>query len=1100
MRPSRKAFEERGDYAEIAADFEFHASAAGTASPSPWEPARRKALSAQLVSGVVGIASIVSAGCLDPGSIQADLQTAIHFGPATWPYVWSFLVAIAVHMLTIHTAVAAKMDLASMIRQRYGRRPRLMAALCGIAMLMVVVSSVQEMVGTAMALHLLLGVPTWSGILMCFLNSFTLLLLEHWGIRALSHLMMIFLAILLMAAIELLRLSLQSAATDTAFSTAHILTDMVVPFSHGPHWLDLVANFGSMLMTHNIFLQSALAAQLACCQHTPNARDFPQLSALSPSTPRRRSSRGQWVARLTVWDMVAMLLTAVVVNVLLVLALSAAFPTSSTLCPLGLEDVTFRCEDLGMMEVGRALRWRVGAAAETWWTVLLLVSGTASSITAVMAGQGILEGFLSLDVPMWKSAALTRFAALVPAVAVATLATSTGPSTGIPLDELISDINLLQVVSLPFVLVPLVLLATTPGGLEHDGDFLLSPPLKVAAYVGVVISVLLALLTGIASLVNRLMSIGAGPAASYGTSALVGGAYVVIIGHFCRCLMQPPDGDSCRVPGGFDAPYIPLAEDSDREGEHKPPPQLIVRTACNLVASTSSPRDSPGTSGSGDGSLHSLVLSPGPRDPEIVEEVPGTPHVPEPFAFGCALKLFAATAGLLMGYNIGVISGALSQIGEYFSLSTFQKELCVSIIVMGALVGSPIGGWSMDILGRRFTVLFAASVYWQGCLIQGFASSFTMLLIGGFAVGIGVGVGVLAVPMYVGELAPSDRRGALVAINELAISIGILFAFVIDATFSGMPEGWRYMLGLATVPSFLQFCIAAVFPESPWWLLSRSNPAGAVAVLLDIRVRALWLASGDARGLPEAAWTPLLLQELGLMQATLRSQTTHHAGNSLRDLLQPELRRPLIVATGLCFFQQMTGQPTLLSYAASIFQLAGFSTSSAGIASMSLGLAKLAGTLITVCNVDKFGRRPFLIVGQAGMLVGLLILLVVFLLLDYSTVHSPLVAALACVGLVIFTGCYSFGYGPITWVVVSEIFPMHIRGRAGSICNTINWACNIVMSLTFLSTVDTLGRSATFLGYTLLGVVALLFIFQVVPETKPKAVAEGHTALVCNFD
>eukprot|EP00854_Cymbomonas_tetramitiformis_P002054 gene2054-2750_t len=848
-------------------------------------------------------------GCA--GSIQADLQTAIHFGPATWPYVWSFLVAIAVHMLTIHTAVAAKMDLASMIRQRYGRRPRLMAALCGIAMLMVVVSSVQEMVGTAMALHLLLGVPTWSGILMCFLNSFTLLLLEHWGIRALSHLMMIFLAILLMAAIELLRLSLQSAATgrssaDTAFSTAHILTDMVVPFSHGPHWLDLVANFGSMLMTHNIFLQSALAAQLACCQHTPNARDFPQLSALSPSTPRRRSSRGQWVARLTVWDMVAMLLTAVVVNVLLVLALSAAFPTSSTLCPLGLEDVTFRCEDLGMMEVGRALRWRVGAAAETWWTVLLLVSGTASSITAVMAGQGILEGFLSLDVPMWKSAALTRFAALVPAVAVATLATSTGPSTGIPLDELISDINLLQddgkermqVVSLPFVLVPLVLLATTPGGLEHDGDFLLSPPLKVAAYVGVVISVLLALLTGIASLVNRLMSIGAGPAASYGTSALVGGAYVVIIGRRDEGLW-----------GGWGH-----AEQS---------------------------------------------LLQGPRDPEIVEEVPGTPHVPEPFAFGCALKLFAATAGLLMGYNIGTPP---------------HEAVCRE---------------------------------WDG--------------IRWLQLGTEVGAGVLAVPMYVGELAPSDRRGAL-------------------------------------------FCIAAVFPESPWWLLSRSNPAGAVAVLLDIRVRALWLASGDARGLPEAAWTPLLLQELGLMQATLRSQTTHHAGNSLRDLLQPELRRPLIVATGLCFFQQMTGQPTLLSYAASIFQLAGFSTSSAGIASMSLGLAKLAGTLITVCNVDKFGRRPFLIVGQAGMLVGLLILLVVFLLLDYSTVHSPLVAALACVGLVIFTGCYSFGYGPITWVVVSEIFPMHIRGRAGSICNTINWACNIVMSLTFLSTVDTLGRSATFLG------------------------------------
>jgi len=426
---------------------------------------------------------------------------------------------------------------------------------------------------------------------------------------------------------------------------------------------------------------------------------------------------------------------------------------------------------------------------------------------------------------------------------------------------------------------------------------------------------------------------------------------------------------------------------------------------------------------------------------------------------------FAALGGLLFGYDTGVISGAELFIRKDFTLTTFALEVIVSGVLAGAAVGALGGGRLADLFGRRKLLIATAIIFAAGAILCAAAQSPLMLVTGRIIVGLGIGLSSSTVPVYISEVAPADARGWQVSLFQLAITVGILLAYIVDYAFAQM-QSWRWMFGFALVPAGIFGAGMLFLPESPRWLVRNGQHEKARETLTRVR------------------GTTDVSREMSEIEQSLAHSEEK---GKFSDLLAPSLRPALVAGIGLAIFQQLVGINTVIYYAPVIIQSAGISSASGAIlATAGIGLVNVLMTIVSMRLIDRVGRKPLLLTGTAGMVVTLGLLGLVFRMGN----HNGALAWLAVISMMAYVASFAISLGPIFWLLISEIYPLKIRNSAEGLAATFNWGSNLVITLTFLTLVEQLGPSWTFWLYGISAVAAWIFSYYFVPETKGRTLEE----------
>src|SRR5580704_15211298 len=446
-------------------------------------------------------------------------------------------------------------------------------------------------------------------------------------------------------------------------------------------------------------------------------------------------------------------------------------------------------------------------------------------------------------------------------------------------------------------------------------------------------------------------------------------------------------------------------------------------------------------------------------------QVIARPAHPAESKFVYIAAAFAALGGLLFGYDTGVISGAELFIKNDFTLSTFALEVIVSGVLAGAATGALAGGRLADLFGRRKLLIVTAIIFAVGAVLCALAMSATTLIVGRIIVGLGIGLSSGTVPVYISEVSPAEARGWQVSLFQLAITVGILLAYVVDYAFA-KSEGWRWMFGLAVIPAAI-FALGMLYlPESPRWLARSGNRESARTVLMRIR------GTADVNA------------EMQEVEGTLDKATE---SARISDLFAPSLRPALIVGIGLAIFQQVTGINTVIYYAPIILQTAGISSASGAIlATAGIGVVNVLMTIVSMRLIDKVGRRPLLLTGIAGMVITLGVLGLAF----HMAGRTGALAWLAVVSMMVYVASFAISLGPIFWLLISEIYPLKIRSSAEGLAAAFNWGSNLLVSLTFLTLLQMMGPTRTFWLYGAFAVAAWVFSYYQVPETKGRTLEE----------
>ncbi|NWR72023.1 GTR12 protein, partial [Centropus unirufus] len=500
----------------------------------------------------------------------------------------------------------------------------------------------------------------------------------------------------------------------------------------------------------------------------------------------------------------------------------------------------------------------------------------------------------------------------------------------------------------------------------------------------------------------------------------------------------------------------------------------------------------------------------------------------------------AAVSGLLMGYELGLISGALLQMSSILALSCKEQEIIVSSLLFGALFASLTGGFLIDRFGRRVAIIVASSLLVLGSLILLPYESYGILIVGRIAIGISISLSSIATCVYIAEIAPQHRRGLLVSLNELMIVIGILFAYISNYAFSSVSHGWKYMFGLVIPLGALQAIAMYFLPPSPRFLVMKNNDDAARKVLERLRQTA------DAT------------KELTVIKSSLKDEHQY----SFLDLFSSKnnMRARMLVGLTLVFFVQTTGQPNILFYASTVLKSVGFqSNEAASLASTGVGVVKVVSTVPATVFVDQVGSKTFLCIGSSVMAVSLVTMGLVNrnIHVNFTNVcrsqppedvflqrlgnltgvtdgslkdHFPSMVSperflfgaqsqdvarteelnrtspsgaksmtgshmesgevpvvlkwISLASLLVYVAAFSIGLGPMSWLVLSEIFPGGIRGRAMALTSSMNWGINLLISLTFLTVTELIGLSWVCFIYTIMSLASLAFVIVFIPETK----------------
>lgn len=431
------------------------------------------------------------------------------------------------------------------------------------------------------------------------------------------------------------------------------------------------------------------------------------------------------------------------------------------------------------------------------------------------------------------------------------------------------------------------------------------------------------------------------------------------------------------------------------------------------------------------------------------------------------ISSIAAVAGILFGFDTGVISGAILFIEKDFQLSTFQTECVICSVLLGAILGAFLSGRLCDSIGRKKILLTAGCIFSAGTILSGLAPNVQALITGRLILGIAIGISSFAAPLYLAELSPKKNRGFLVTLNQLGITFGILLSYIVDYLLASN-EAWRLMLLFGLIPALTLVFGSMVLPESPRYLAFKGRLKEAKQILMYLR------SSQDVD------------QELSEIQTTKTEQ--YHWQELIK---KPRFLKLLSVGVLLAIIQQITGINTLIYYAPKVFQMAGFDTSSAIFVTSIVGLTNVIFTIIALPLVDRLGRRTLLYIGLGGMIISLMCLGLTF----QQTQLNEFMRMLTLFSMMLYIACFAISLGPVVFVLLSEIFPLRMRGLGMSIAMGANWLSNMIVALTFLTLIGKLGPSKTFYGYALVSILSMFFIYFFIPETKGKSLEQLEESL-----
>lgn len=437
------------------------------------------------------------------------------------------------------------------------------------------------------------------------------------------------------------------------------------------------------------------------------------------------------------------------------------------------------------------------------------------------------------------------------------------------------------------------------------------------------------------------------------------------------------------------------------------------------------------------------------------------------------VALTVALGGFLLGFDATVISGVVPFIREYFSLSGVSGDLklgfAVSSLGWGAMAGNAIAGALSDRFGRRRVLQATALLFVLSALLAASATTFTSFVLARIVGGLAVGNAILIAPIYIAEIAPANKRGGLVSLNQLMIVIGISASFFSNYFLLGVGEhNWRWMLGVQMVPALLYFTLLWFVPESPRWLLLQNRDEAALQVLSKVN------GEQQAR------------ESLHEIRQSLAAKVV---SRGFRGLLDSRVRLVMIIALGLAFFQQITGINAIFYYLPTIFSQAGGAVNDAFRQAVLVGLVNVGMTFVAIWLIDKLGRKPLLIIGIAGMAVSLFSISWAF---NQDSYDAKLVLA-AIIG---FVASFAISLGPVMWVLLSEIFPNEQRAAAISVAGFWNSLVSATVTLIFPWSLSALGSGGTFLAFGIFASAALLFVWLLVPETKGRTLEQLESDLM----
>lgn len=426
-------------------------------------------------------------------------------------------------------------------------------------------------------------------------------------------------------------------------------------------------------------------------------------------------------------------------------------------------------------------------------------------------------------------------------------------------------------------------------------------------------------------------------------------------------------------------------------------------------------------------------------------------------------SFIVAFGGFIFGLDTAVISGAEQSIQKLWNLNVFEHGFTVSIALIGTVFGAMLGGIPSDKLGRRNTLFWIAILFFVSALGSALATNWYIFLFFRFIGGLGVGCSSVTAPMYISEISPATHRGRLVAMFQINVVLGILVAFISNYLFQNLGENsWRWMLGIQAFPSAL-FLIALFFvPESPRWLVvKKGDSALAKSIFSQIN--------------PATAETEL------------QSVTLAH-NKSLEErsekLFSMKYGFPVTLAIVFAVFNQVSGINAIIYYAPRIFTMTGLGTDSSFLSTVGLGLVNFAFTLLALVFIDRFGRRKLMLVGSLGIIVTLSLVARSFYMEDFGGYIVPL-------SLFVYIAFFAFSQGAVIWVFISEIFPTEVRAGGQAIGSFTHWFMAALIAFSFPYISERIGGGHTFMIFTVMMILQLLFVIKVMPETKGKTLEQN---------
>ncbi len=419
-------------------------------------------------------------------------------------------------------------------------------------------------------------------------------------------------------------------------------------------------------------------------------------------------------------------------------------------------------------------------------------------------------------------------------------------------------------------------------------------------------------------------------------------------------------------------------------------------------------------------------------------------------------SLTSALAGFLFGFDTVVISGAEKTIQMLWGLSPGLHGIAMASALYGTVVGSLLGGWPADRFGRKATLLWIGVLYLVGAVGSALASNVAIFIVARVIGGLGIGISTVVAPMYISEIAPPKYRGRLAGMFQFNIVFGILIAFVSNALLAGIgPNAWRWMLGVAAFPSFVYAMFCLGLPESPRWLLSRKGDReSALEVLQRIE--------------PEASSAEIAGEADQIMAASVAEGTSGHFWSR-------RLRKPIMLAILIAFFNQLSGINAILYFAPRIFELTGLGAKAALLQSIGIGVTNLVFTFVGLWLIDRLGRRTLLYIGSFGYIASLGLTAWAFFTNHLSMVPVCIFA---------FIAAHSIGQGAVIWVFISEIFPNRHRAEGQTLGSFTHWIFAALLTTFFPKMVTAFPPGYVFSFFAGMRVLQLIWVKTMVPETK----------------